>query len=89
MLHKYLAQVGHSDRVWNVIENAKLQLNRVRMLTYPMAGYMQIIVDQHREIVERLCSGDEEKAVAAMKHHLNDVLQRFEILIKDYPDYFI
>ena len=24
MLHKYLAQVGHSDRVWNVIENAKL-----------------------------------------------------------------
>jgi len=74
MLHKYLAQVGHFDRVWNVIENAKLQLNRVRMLTYPMAGYMQIIVDQHRE---------------AMKHHLNDVLQRFEILIKDYPDYFI
>ena len=54
-----------------------------------MAGYMQIIVDQHREIVERLCSGDKEKAVAAMKHHLNDVLQRFEILIKDYPDYFI
>jgi DNA-binding GntR family transcriptional regulator len=89
ILHKYLAQVGHSDRVWNVIENAKLQLNRVRMLTYPMAGYMQIIVDQHRDIVERLCSGDEEKAVAAMKIHLNDVLQRFEILIKDYPDYFI
>ena len=81
--------MGHSDRVWNVIENAKLQLNRVRMLTYPMAVYMQIIVDQHREIVERLCSGDEEKAVAAMKHHLNDVLQRFEIMIKDYPDYFI
>jgi len=54
-----------------------------------MPGYMQIIVDQHREIVERLCSGDEEKAVAAMKYHLNDVLQRFEILIKNHPDYFI
>ena len=88
-LHKYLAQVGHSEKVWNVIENAKLQLNRVRMLTYPMPGYLQIIVDQHRELVEQLCLGDEEKAVAAMKHHLNDVLQRFEILIKTYPDYFI
>ena len=88
-LHKYLAQVGHSEKVWNVIENAKLQLNRVRMLTYPMPGYLQIIVDQHRELVEQLCLGDKKKAVAAMKHHLNDVLQRFEILIKTYPDYFI
>ena len=89
MIHKYLAQVGHSERVWNVIENAKLQLNRVRMLTYPMVGYMQIIVDQHREIVERMCSGDERKAVAAMKNHLDEVLQRFKILINEYPDYFI
>ena len=89
ILHKYLVQVGRSDRVWNVIENAKLQLNRVRMLTYPMVGYMQIIVDQHLEIVERLCSGDERKAVAAMKNHLDEILQRFKILVKEFPDYFV
>ena len=87
--HKYLIQVGRSDRVWNVIENAKLQLNRVRMLTYPMVDYMQIIVDQHLETVERLCSGDEREAVAAMKKHLDDILQRFKILVKDFPDYFV
>lgn len=87
-LHKLLAQVGHSQRVWNVIDSAKLQLDRVRKLTYPMSGYMQSIVDQHREIVEQLCSGDEGKSLAAMKHHLNEVLQRVEVLIKDFPDYF-
>ena len=89
ILHKYPVQVGRSDRVWNVIENAKLQLNRVRMLTYPMVGYMQIIVDQHLETVERLCSEDERKAVAAMKNHLDEILQRFKILVKDFPDYFV
>jgi len=89
ILHKNLVQVGRSDRVWNVIENAKLQLNRVRILTYPMVGYMQIIVDQHLETVERLCSGDERKAVAAMKNHLDEILQRFKILVKDFPDYFV
>ena len=89
ILRKYLVQVGRSDRVGNVIENGKLQLNRVRMLTYPMVGYMQIIVDQHLETVERLCSGDEMKAVAAMKKHLDDILQRFKILVKDFPDYFV
>ena len=89
ILYKYLVQVGRSDRVWNVIENAKLQLNRVRILTYPMVGYMQIIVDQHLETVERLCSGDERKAVAAMKNHLDEILQRFKILVKDFPDYFV
>ena len=89
ILHKYLVQVGRSDRVWNVIENAKLQLNRVRMLTYPMVGYMQIIVDQHLETVERLCSRDERKVVAAMKNHLDEILQRFKILVKDFPDYFV
>ena len=87
-LHKLLAQVGHSQRVWNVIDSAKLQLDRVRKLTYPMSGYMQSIVDQHREIVKQLCSGDEWKSLAAMKHHLNEVLQRVEVLIKDFPDYF-
>ena len=87
--HKYLAQVGHSERVWRVINSAKLQLDRVRKLTYPMSGYMQSIVDQHREIVEQLCSGDEGRAVESMKHHLNEVLQRVEILVEDYPDYFV
>ena len=81
--------MGRSDRVWNVIENAKLQLIRVRILTYPMVGYMQIIVDQHLETVERLCSGDEREAVAAMKKHLDDILQRFKILVKDFPEYFV
>ena len=59
------------------------------MLTYPMVGYMQIIVDQNLETVERLCSGDERKAVAAMKNHLDEILQRFKILVKDFPDYFV
>ena len=77
------------ENIQNTVENAKLQLNRVRMLTYPMVGYMQIIVDQHLEIVERLCSEDERKAVAAMKKHLDDILQRFKILVKDFPDYFV
>ena len=49
---------------------------------------MQSIVDQHREIVKQLCSGDEWKSLAAMKHHLNEVLQRVEVLVKDFPDYF-
>ena len=48
---------------------------------------MQSIVDKHLEIVEQLCSGDEGKSLAAMKHHLNEVLQRVEVLIKDFPDY--
>ena len=49
---------------------------------------MQSIVDQHREIVKQLCSGDEWKSLAAMKHHLNEVLLQVEVLIKDLPDYF-
>ena len=87
-LHKLLAQVGHSQKVWNVIDSAKLQLDRVSELNYPMSGYMQSIVDQHREIVKQLCSGDEWKSLAGMKHHLNEVLQRVEVLINDFPDYF-
>ena len=87
-LYKLLAQVGHSQRAWNVIDSAKLQLDRVRKLTYPMSGYMQSIVDQQQEIVKQLFSGDEWKSLAAMKHHLNEVLKRVEVLIKDFPDYF-
>ena len=40
-LNKLLPQAGHSQKVWNVIDSAKLQLDRVRELNYPMSGYMQ------------------------------------------------
>ncbi len=40
-LHKLLPQAGHSQKVWNVIDSAKLQLDRVRKLTYPMSGYAE------------------------------------------------
>ena len=40
-LHKLLPQAGHSQKVWNVIDSAKLQLDRVGKLTYPMSGYAE------------------------------------------------
>jgi len=41
------------------------------------------------ENVQLFYSGDERKAVAAMINHLDEVLQRLNILVKDYLDYFI
>jgi DNA-binding GntR family transcriptional regulator len=68
--HRYIADVSDLPRLWRAIEISKAQLDRCRHKMLPRAGEGEATLEQHREIIRALNSGDPEKARAAMAQHL-------------------
>ncbi len=86
--HRLIAGVGHSEKVWRVIDSAKLQLDRVRVLTYALPQYLEQIVHQHRALFEAIAAHHPEQAAQALQKHLTDVLSHIETLQHQHPEYF-
>lgn len=59
---------------WQIVENLKAQMDRVRFLSLPEATPLEKIISQHRRIAEAIQAGDKEAAGTAMKKHLSEIL---------------
>ena len=68
--HRTISEISNLPRLWRAIEISKAQLDRCRYMMLPRAGEAEATLEQHREIIRALNSGDAEKARAAMAHHL-------------------
>ncbi len=69
--HAHIAMISNLPRLWKTIEISKAQIDRCRHMTLPRTGQGEATLDQHREIVRALNSGDPERAGAAMRAHLD------------------
>ncbi len=69
--HGHIAMISNLPRLWKTIEISKAQIDRCRHMTLPRTGQGEATLDQHREIVRALNSGDPERAGAAMRAHLD------------------
>jgi DNA-binding GntR family transcriptional regulator len=73
---------------WNIVENLKAQMDRVRFLSLPEATPIKKIIRQHQRIVEAIETGDPDAAGTAMKMHLNEILVSLPRLAKRHKDLF-
>jgi len=88
MFHKTIVEFRFSSRIWKIINNAKAQMDRVRILAIPLPRTAAEIVEEHSRIFEALCSGNETQAVDAMSFHLNTVFTSLEQLLEKHHEYF-
>jgi GntR family transcriptional regulator, rspAB operon transcriptional repressor len=68
--HRTISEISNLPRLWRAIEISKAQLDRCRHMMLPRAGEAEATLEQHREIIRALNSGNAEKARAAMGNHL-------------------
>jgi DNA-binding GntR family transcriptional regulator len=87
--HRTLAQQSGHPSVWTAIEQAKLQIDRVRRLSLPDPGRPAVAIAQHEAIVDALATRDAEAAGAAMRRHLREVLKILDELRDRAPGYFL
>lgn len=80
--HAYIAMISNLPRLWKTIEISKAQIDRCRHMTLPRAGQGEATLDQHREIVRALNSGDSKRAGDAMRAHL-DTAYRSAVAVLD------
>jgi DNA-binding GntR family transcriptional regulator len=87
--HALLSELSGYPGVWPIIQQAKTQMDRYRQLTLPLEGRMAGVLEEHRAVVEAIEAQDPQRAVAAMREHLDHVMPVLEITRKLRPEFFI
>lgn len=87
--HQTIARAANCESAWKVLEGLKAQMDRVRFLSIPEATPVRTLIAQHKAIAEAIAAGDPDKAEAAMKVHLREILKSLPKLSAEHPDLFV
>jgi DNA-binding GntR family transcriptional regulator len=87
--HRVLAQQSGHPSVWTAIDQAKVQIDRVRRLSLPDPGRPAVAIAQHEAVLAALVARDVRAAGTAMRRHLREVLKILDELHARAPAFFL
>jgi DNA-binding GntR family transcriptional regulator len=87
LFHRTFADAAGLDSVWSTIEREKVQFDRIRYLSLPDVTPVDVLIRQHRDILDAVNKGDPAGAEAAMRRHLSEVLVATDEIRLKHPDY--
>lgn len=85
--HSTLAAIAGQTLVWRHLQGLKAHLDRVRHLVSAVTP-KDIMLDQHRAVVDAVAAGDPDKAEEAMRLHLRRVFGDLPAIMQLSPHYF-
>jgi len=86
--HRGFARGIGLEDIWQVIEREKAQFDRIRFLSLPQATPIDVLIGQHRAMLDAVVKGDLPAAVAAVCAHMNEVLKVAKKLAERNRDLF-
>lgn len=86
--HRDIALSVGCDYAWRVVEETKIQMDRVRYLSMADATPLGRLVDQHTAIIDAIAAHDPDGAQSAMRTHLREILTSLPELEKRFPALF-
>lgn len=87
-MHFEIAQIAGLPLVWGYIEEAKVQMDRVRRLSLSQAQSFDNLIAQHRRIVTAIAEDAPAEITESLNAHLRQVLPDIEALRANRPEYF-
>lgn len=87
LFHRTLAEAAEKKHAWQVIEELKTQMDRVRFLSFTHFHVAQLIA-QHTQIVDAIESGSPTDTVTHVRKHLREVLTSLPLISHENPDFF-
>jgi GntR family transcriptional regulator, rspAB operon transcriptional repressor len=87
-LHRLLCDLSGRDVAWRLSERTRGQLDRVRLLSLPEAGYRGQMLAEHRAVVAAVQDHDAPLAEQELRHHLRMVLSSLPAIREAHPEYF-
>lgn len=87
LFHRSLAEAAEKNHAWQVIEELKTQMDRVRILSFNHFHMAQLI-DQHTDIVDAIESGRANDAVNHIRKHLREILTSLPTISREKPEFF-
>lgn len=86
--HRTIAEIVGNDFARRIVESARFQTDRVRLLSLPSASPLQVLIGQHERILGRIAAGDGDGAALAMRRHLREILLALPSIAAAHPEYF-
>ena len=86
--HRGIALGVACEYAWRVVEETKAQMDRVRYLSLPKATPVARLIAQHEAIMEGIEARDPDRAEAAMRRHVREILTSLPELADRFPDFF-
>jgi GntR family transcriptional regulator, rspAB operon transcriptional repressor len=87
--HAAIADAAGLPTLWTLVQQVKVQVDRVRRLTLPQKGRMPLLIREHAAVAAAIKKRDPDAAAARMGHHLDRLLRELEDLRHLNPDFFI
>lgn len=87
-LHHLLCDLSGREVAWRLSERTRGQLDRVRLLSLPEAGYRGQMLAEHRTVVEAVAAQDADGAETQLRHHLRMVLSQLPAIRAAHPEFF-
>lgn len=79
-LHATFCRIAGRPGVWQLIQQSKMHMDRVRRLSLPMEDQIPRLILQHRAILVALGQSDPDGAEAALRVHLREVFATIDTL---------
>ena len=87
-LHRLLCDLSGREAAWRLSERTRGQLDRVRLLSLPEAGYRDQMLAEHRAVVAAVAAHDAPLAERELRHHLRMVLSQLPAIRAAHPEFF-
>lgn len=88
LFHQAISRGTGKERIWTVIQQEKAHLNRIRVLSLSANIDWEVILSQHKKIIEAIKAQDENEADELMRLHLTKLRMDQKELTQKFPDYF-
>jgi len=88
LFHELIFKGCGKERIWNTIHYMNGDFDRIRALNLISSKNMDIVVDQHKRIMNAIKNKDSALGIKVVNEHLTKVNDDKMILIGQYPAYF-
>ncbi|NWG25256.1 MAG: GntR family transcriptional regulator [Pseudorhodoplanes sp.] len=88
-LHAAFFRIAGHERSWRIVQNAKVQMNRVRRLAVNMPLKMDAILSEHEAIVAAMLARNTGGALNELTAHLRRLFTTVERLLESHHDFFV
>ena len=86
--HAAIAEAAGYPKLWHIVQQVKIQVDRVRRLTLPQPGRFARVVDEHDAVLRAIVGRDPAAAAGAMEAHLAGLLADLDTIAGAHPDCF-
>lgn len=86
-MHHQICVLAGQEAAWQLIEDAKTHMDRIRKLTLQPRKISELIYD-HEKIVGAVKRKDADLAEKRVRIHLRTILPGLEDLMEQFPEYF-